>query len=41
MRNRIRSTKNTSSKASKLLRKKGTSKSVKSLAGGVLSNRRK
>lgn len=41
MRNRIRSTKNTSSKAAKVLRKKGASKNVKSLAGSVLSNRRK
>ena len=41
MKNAIRSTKRVSSKAGKVLRKKGTSKNTKSLAGSVLSNRRK
>lgn len=41
MKNRIRSSKKTSSKAGKALGKKGSSKTIKSLAGSVLSNRRK
>lgn len=39
--NKIRSTKKMAKKASKVLRNKKSSKTVKSLAGGVLSNRRK
>ena len=41
MANKIRSTKKTASKAGKVLTKKGSSKTSKSLAGSVLSNRRK
>ncbi len=41
MKNVIRSTKRTSSKASKVLNGKTSSKTTKSLAGSVLSNRRK
>lgn len=41
MANKIRSTKKTASKAGKVLTNKGTNKIAKSLAGSVLSNRRK
>ena len=41
MRNKVRSSKRTSKIASKVLRKKNSSKTEKTLAGGVLSNRRK
>jgi len=39
--NKIRSSKNVSSKAGKVLHNKGTSKTTKTLAASVLSNRRK
>ena len=41
MKNAIRSTRKTSSKAGKALTSKKTSRTTKSLAGSVLSNRRK
>ncbi len=41
MANKIRSSKKTSSTASRVLNKKSSSKIAKSLAGSVLSNRRK
>lgn len=41
MKNKIRSSEKTSSTASKVLKSKNASKSTKSLAGSVLSNRKK
>lgn len=41
MANKIRSSKRTSKIASKVLKNKKSSKTEKTLAGGVLSNRRK